>query len=105
MRTAEGIRHDTALRVGSLEVEPDAYRATVGGHSLALSPSQLEVLRVLVANRDRVVSRIELAKAAGLEQAGSVDVVLSALRRLLGEGFVRNVRNRGWILEPSAFER
>jgi DNA-binding response OmpR family regulator len=105
MRTVENMRTSGALVVGSLEVEPDAYRATLGGRTLALSPSQVAVLRVLVANRDRVVSRSELAKAAGLEQAGSVDVVLSALRRLLGEAFVRNVRNRGWIVEPSALER
>ena len=105
MRTAEELRTTSALVAGALEVEPQAYRALLDGRPLALSPSQLEVLRFLVANRDRVVSRAELAKAAGLEQGGSVDVVLSSLRRLLGDGFVRNVRNRGWIFEPSAFTR
>ena len=99
------MRKGSTLSVGTLEIEPDAYRATLDGQTLALSPSQLELLRVLVVNIDRVVSRSELAKAARLEQAGSVDVLLSALRRLLGEHFVRNVRNRGWILEPSAFDR
>ena len=103
MRTVGEMR--TSLVIGWLEVEPDAYRAVVGGRPVALSPSQLELLRFLVANRDRVVSRTELAKAAGLEQRASVDVVLSSLRRLLGDGFVRNVRNRGWILEPAAFGR
>ena len=105
MRIAEDVRSDAVLVVGELEIEPKAYRAALGGTTLALSPSQLELLRMLVANRDRVVSRSELAKAAGLEGAGSVDVLLSSLRRLLGDGFVRNVRNRGWILEPTAFER
>ena len=105
MQTAETMRSDSTITIGSLEIEPRAYRATLDGRVLALSPSQLELLRALVVNRDRVVSRAELAKAAGLEQAGSVDVVLSSLRRMFGEAFVRNVRNRGWILEPSAFER
>jgi two-component system, OmpR family, response regulator len=105
MQTAEQLHTDAVLAIGTLEIEPKAYRATLKGATLVLSPSQLELLGVLVANRDRVVSRAELAKAAGLEQAGSVDVLLSSLRRVLGEGFVRNVRNRGWILEPSAFDR
>lgn len=93
------------LSTGYLEVEPMAYRATVRGRTLSLSPSQAELLAALVANRNRVLSRAELASVAGLEQPSSVDVVLSSLRRLLGEGFVRNVRNRGWILEPSTFDR
>jgi DNA-binding response OmpR family regulator len=92
------------LSVGYLEVEPGAYRAALHGRILELTPSQVAFLSALVRNRDRVVSRAELAEAAGLVQRGSVDVVLSSLRRLLGEGFVRNVRNRGWILEPTAFE-
>jgi len=105
MRTATDREPRTKLCVGYLEIEPRAYRAAIHGRSLPLSPSQLELLNALVTNRDRVISRAELAQAAGLEHAASVDVVLSSLRRLLGEGFVRNVRNRGWILEPSAFER
>jgi DNA-binding response OmpR family regulator len=94
----------TRLHIGRLEIEPGAYRAVLGGETLPLTPSQIEFLTVLVSNRDRVVTRAELAKAARLEQSRSVDVVLSSLRRVLGEGFVRNVRNRGWILEPGEFE-
>jgi two-component system alkaline phosphatase synthesis response regulator PhoP len=92
------------LTLGRLEILPDAYRATFGGRDLPLSPSQLEVLAYLVRNRDRVVSRGELADAAGLVEGRSVDVALSTLRRMLGGRAVRNVRNRGWILEPGALE-
>jgi DNA-binding response OmpR family regulator len=92
------------LCVGYLEIEPKAYRASLHGRTLDLTPSQIDLLVFLVLNRDRVISRTELAGASGLEQSRSVDVALSALRRLLGDGFVRNVRNRGWILEPTAFE-
>jgi DNA-binding response OmpR family regulator len=91
------------LALGPLEVLPDAYRATLAGRELSLSASQLELLVYLVRNRDRVVSRSELAGATGLEQGRSVDVALSTLRRVLGDGSIRNVRNRGWIIEPSAW--
>ncbi len=95
----------TPLIVGYLEIDTGAYRAVLHGRPLYLTPSQLELLSTLVANRHRVVTRAELADASGLEQERSVDVVLTSLRRLLPDGFVRNIRSRGWILEPSVFER
>jgi DNA-binding response OmpR family regulator len=93
------------LNVGYLTIQPDAFVAELHGRFLPLTTSQVELLRLLIRRRHRVVTRAELAAAAGLEQQRSVDVVLSSLRRLFGEPFVRNVRNRGWILEPHAFER
>ncbi len=90
------------LAVGALEIEPGAYRARLGERLLPLSPSQFELLSFLVSNRDRVVTRDELAEAGRLEHERSVDVALSTLRRIIGRNFVRNVRNRGWILEPGA---
>ena len=90
------------LAVGVLEIDAAAYRASLNGRPLDLSPSQFEVLAFLVASTDRVVTRDELAHAGHLEHQRSVDVVLSSLRRALGGDFLRNVRNRGWILEPAA---
>ena len=94
----------SGIRIGRLEIEPDAYRASVSGRTLPLSPSQFELLAFLVDHRDRVVTRDELARATHLEHGRSVDVVLSSLRRILGCDFVRNVRNRGWILEAAALD-
>lgn len=103
MRAAPSQPSEEPLAVGDLEIQPFAYRASLRGDPLTLTPSQHEMLAALVVNRQRVLSRSELARAASLEQERSVDVVLSSLRRLLGEGFVRNIRNRGWILDASAF--
>jgi DNA-binding response OmpR family regulator len=104
MRAVSAQLSNEPLSVGILEVHPTAYRASLRGEALELTPSQHEMLTALVANRQRVLSRAELARAASLEQQRSVDVILSSLRRVLGDGFVRNIRNRGWILDPSAFE-
>lgn len=94
--TSRGAR----LHAGALDIDLAAYRARLGRDPLPLSPSQLELLAFLVANRDRVVTREELASAAGLENERSVDVALTAVRRALGRDAIRNVRNRGWIFEP-----
>lgn len=90
------------LQVGTLQVDPSGYRAWLGDRVLALSRSQIDLLTILISNLHRVVSRLELSDALGLVRPRSVDVLLSGLRREIGRPFVRNVRNRGWIVEPAA---
>src|SRR5438067_1699499 len=92
------------VALGALHVDLDGYRATFSGRPLALSRSQLELLAILIANRHRVVSRTELSQALSLARGRSVDVLLTGLRREIGRDFVRNVRNRGWIVEPESLE-
>jgi DNA-binding response OmpR family regulator len=62
------------------------------------------VLAVLVANDRRVVSRRELARAAGLTDLSErrCDSLLVGVRRVLGADAVVTVRSRGWMLAPSA---
>jgi DNA-binding response OmpR family regulator len=91
-----------SIALGALRVDVESYRAELAGRHLDLSRSQLELLAILVANRHRVVSREELSEALGLARGRSVDVLLSGLRREMGRDFVRNIRNRGWIVEPEA---
>jgi len=89
-----------SIELGPLEIDLESYRATLSAKPLDLSPSQLEMLAILVANHGRVTSREELSKAVGLRRGRSVDVVLCSLRKELGHEFIRNVRNRGWIVDP-----
>src|SRR5918995_5085903 len=93
------------IALGALRVDLEGYRAELAGRPLMLSRSQLELLAILVSNSHRVVSRQELSEALGLARGRSVDVLLSRLRRELGRDLVRNVRNRGWIVEPGALDR
>jgi len=92
-----------AHELGALVVDLDSYSARLEGRDLDVSGSQLELLAVLIANKQRVMDRSELAGALGLRHARTVDVLLSNLRQLIGRDFVRNVRSRGWIIDPDAF--
>jgi DNA-binding response OmpR family regulator len=92
-----------AFELGALVVDLDSYSARLDGQSLDVSGSQLELLAVLIANKQRVMDRAEIAGALGLRHARTVDVLLSNLRHLIGRDFVRNVRSRGWIIDPTAF--
>lgn len=66
-----------------------------------LAPREAAVLEVLRAAAGRVVSRAELASAAGLSGLSErrVDGVLVRLRRALPEGALLTVRGRGWALD------
>jgi DNA-binding response OmpR family regulator len=67
-----------------------------------LPEREAAVLAALQAAGGRVVSRAELARAAGLTGLSPrrVDGVLVRLRRVLPDGALVTVRGRGWALVP-----
>jgi DNA-binding response OmpR family regulator len=69
-----------------------------------LPEREAAVLAVLEAAGGRVVSRTELARAAGLDGLSPrrVDGVLVRLRRALPVGALVTVRGRGWALLPTS---
>ena len=96
------MRIDTTLAAGALQVDPAAYRVQFDGVELELTSTQVELLALLIRNRDRVMARDEIARSLGLRHARSVDVLLTTIRHGLGRNFVRNVRSRGWILDEAS---
>jgi len=85
-----------------LRLHRRSRRVELDGKVLELPPKLWAVLEALA--RGRVVSRAELARAAGLEGLSErrCDGLLVELRRDLGPDIVRNLRRRGWILTVPA---
>lgn len=96
------------LRAGALRMDLGAYRATLGGSELDLTPTEFRLLQALLERRGRTQSRRQLLeKAWDLESAVSerlqtrtVDMHVRRLRSKLGEAgaWIETVRGFGYRL-------
>ncbi|RZL40559.1 MAG: response regulator transcription factor [Rubrivivax sp.] len=90
-----------------LTLDRAARRASIGGESVELSPREWTLLDLLLTERDRVVTKAQIAEAWGSEDSaggGSLEVYIHRLRKKLeGSGLaVRTVRGLGYLLEATA---
>jgi DNA-binding response OmpR family regulator len=73
------------LRMGDLEIDPEALRAWRGGQSIDLAPRELAILQALSARKGKAVSRDELFDAAWgrdyMPNSRALDQYVSGLRR------------------------
>ena len=87
-RTSESPAREP-VRVGGLEIDPPARRATLDGAALDLSPKEFDLLLYLARRAGEVVTKREMLAEVWREPYGgserTVDVHLSWLRRRLGE--------------------
>ncbi|NPV53095.1 MAG: response regulator transcription factor [Firmicutes bacterium] len=77
------------LQVGDLVLDEARHEASVGGRKLDLTPKEFELLRLLMSNRGRVMTRDFLLETLwGYEYYGdtrTVDVHIRRLRQKLGD--------------------
>jgi DNA-binding response OmpR family regulator len=97
-----------AVTDGPLVVDPLRRAATAGGHPLALTRLEFDLLAHLVREPLRVFTRDQLlATVWGLPAIGNgraVDVHIVRLRRKLGPGFrdvIATVRGVGYKYDPA----
>lgn len=69
-----------------------------------LSQTDCGVLRVLLGQHGRIISRDTIQRMAGLDSVSTrrVDASIVVLRRILGTEAVITVRRRGWMLTDEA---
>lgn len=97
------------IRVGDLTLDLAAYRATLGGHILTLTPSEFELLVVLARHAGRVLTRLQLLEATqGVAYDGyerTIDQHIKNLRRKMEdeighERLIHTVHGVGYRLDP-----
>lgn len=104
-RRKSGTDETESLRVGPLTLDPASHRVTVDGREVALTLREFDLLRYLMANADRVVSRQRLLNSVwdySFEPGTKVvDVYIRYLRKKIGDedgALIQTVRGIGYML-------
>jgi two-component system OmpR family response regulator len=93
------------LRVADLELDPDGVQATRAGQLIRLSPTEFRLLRYLMANAGRTVSKPQILQRVWdydfNGDSGIVDTYISYLRRKIENGgprLIHTVHGVGYVL-------
>lgn len=99
---------DKILRVGDLVVDPATRTVTRAGRTVELTTKEFDLLELLAANVDRVLTReVILDRLWGIDELGDSNVLevhVSNLRRKMdahSSRLVHTVRAVGYVLRPS----
>jgi len=105
LRRAGHEGRSSILRYVDLEMDDDAHRVTRGGRVVQLSPTEYKLLRYLLANAGRVLSRTQILDHVWEYDFGGessvVETFISYLRRKVdadGPRLIQTVRGVGYCL-------
>jgi two-component system OmpR family response regulator len=110
LRRAGLARSDAVKRVGDLELDDDAHRVTKAGAEVSLSPTEYNLLRFLMVNAGRVMSKAQILDHVWRYDFGGdggvVETYIGYLRRKLDSTeprLIQTIRGVGYtIREPAA---
>ncbi len=109
LRRADLTRHDTSvLRCADLELDDDAHRVTRAGSEVGLSPTEYNLLRYLLTNQGRVLSKAQILDHVWQYDFGGdggvVETYIGYLRRKVDHSepkLIHTVRGVGYSLRES----
>ena len=109
LRRAGLTREDQAvLRCADLELDDDAHRVTRGGHEVSLSPTEFNLLRYLLLNQGRVLSKAQILDHVWQYDFGGdggvVETYIGYLRRKLDQvepKLIHTIRGVGYSLRSA----
>lgn len=91
---------DEVIEAGKLKLDIPRHEVVYGEEKIVLTPKEFELLRYLVINQGRVLSRdLLLEKIWGYEYAGdtrTVDVHVRRLRKKINSDYITTVRGVGY---------
>ncbi|MEU8979786.1 response regulator transcription factor [Streptomyces sp. NPDC048309] len=98
-----------SLTVGDLVMDEEAREVTRGGELIELSPTEFELLRFLMRNPRRVLSKAQILDRVWSYdfggQAHVVELYISYLRKKVDAGrdpMIHTVRGAGYVIKPAA---
>jgi two-component system OmpR family response regulator len=108
-RTGRASEDSSVLRCADLALDDDAHRVTRAGHEVALSPTEYSLLRYLLLNQGRVLSKAQILDRVWHYDFGGdggvVETYISYLRRKVDWAqphLIRTIRGVGYTLRDGS---
>ncbi|GGP00949.1 DNA-binding response regulator [Wenjunlia tyrosinilytica] len=105
---AASARPDSLLAVGDLTLDEDSREVHRGGEAIHLTATEFELLRYLMRNPRRVLSKAQILDRVWSYdfggQANVVELYISYLRRKVDAGrepMIHTMRGAGYVLKPA----
>jgi two-component system OmpR family response regulator len=106
LRRTSGINPETSrLICGDVSLDQDSYQVWRGDEEISLSPTEFRLLRYLMQNQDRVVSKNQILDHVWdyeyMGELNAVETYISYLRKKLGDRdaqLIRTVRGFGYAM-------
>jgi two-component system, OmpR family, response regulator len=102
-------RQDAVLTVGDLTLDEDSHEVRRGGAGIELTATEFELLRFLMRNPRRVLSKAQILDRVWNYdfggQANVVELYISYLRKKIDAGrepMIHTLRGAGYVLKPAA---
>jgi two-component system OmpR family response regulator len=110
LRRAGLAQSEAVMSCGDLEMDDDAHRVLKGGSDISLSPTEYKLLRYLLINKGKVVSKAQILDHVWQYDFGGdggvVETYIGYLRRKLDNAdprLIHTIRGVGYTLrEPAA---
>ena len=107
--SAVSVRHTSALVVGDLTLDEDSHEVTRAGQQIQLTATEFELLRYLMRNPKRVLSKAQILDRVWNYdfggQANVVELYISYLRKKIDAGrapMIHTMRGAGYLLRPAS---
>lgn len=105
IRRGSAKKIDTVSAIPGISVDPYSYTVRIADKVMQVPPKETEILRLFLANPERVYSRSEIAMLIWRKEVAgrTVDAHISRLKTLLGKPYcewIISVRGVGYKLEP-----
>ena len=96
------------LVVGDLVLDEDSHEVTRGGEPVALTSTEFELLRFMMRNSKRVLSKAQILDRVWSYDFGGrsniVELYISYLRKKIDNGrepMIHTLRGAGYVLKPA----
>ena len=111
MLRRSGSQSDPVLKIDDLHLDTVSREVTKGGDTVELTPREFSILEFLLYNKNRAVSRFNLAEHVwgddydSFSMSNFMDVHIKNLRQKIGDtgkgNIIRTIRGVGYIIEDS----